>query len=276
MLTLSNTANTFSGGSTVNGGTLGISADGNLGSPASGVALNNGMLQLQGNTNFTLGSGRGISLAGSSSIDVVAGQSARSPATVSGNGTLMKTDGGMLSLTGSNNYSGGTVINGGSSQRPADDNLGAAGRSVTINNGTPAARRRHVPHPLVVGSGFPVLSVASGTLTETGLDRSRVRTMNALQITGPGTLLLTNLDNNFNGLVLEAGTLVNNDSTGSSLSGGQVTVTGGTLAGSGTFPQQVTLNAGGNLMAGSANAMGTMTLTTGLNSFKGPTRRLGR
>ena len=76
MLTLSNTANTFSGGLSVSGGTLGISADGNLGGPVSGVSLNNGTLLLGGSGSFTLASNRTISLAGSSSIDVVAGQTA--------------------------------------------------------------------------------------------------------------------------------------------------------------------------------------------------------
>ena len=46
------------GGSSVSGGTLAISADSNLGGVNSGVALNNGVLQFQGNTNFTLGGGR--------------------------------------------------------------------------------------------------------------------------------------------------------------------------------------------------------------------------
>ncbi len=105
-----------------------------------------------------------------------------------------------------------------------------------------------------------------GTLTENGTISGGA---SALQLTGTGTLVLTNPSNNFNGINLEAGTLVNNDATGSSLGGGPLTVTGGTLAGSGTFPQQVTMNSGGNLMAGSANAMGTMTLQAGLTLIQG-------
>ena len=151
MLTLSNTANTFSGGSSVGGGTLGISADGNLGGPASGVAFNNGTLQLQGNTNFTLGSSRAISLAGSSTINIVAGQSVAIAGAVSGN-TLTKTDGGMLSLTGANNYSGGTVINGGT-LAAANDSLGAAGGGVTINNATLQIGGGNRTAPLIVPFG---------------------------------------------------------------------------------------------------------------------------
>ncbi len=136
MLTLCNTANTFSGGSTVTSGTLSVSADANLGGPASGVALNNSMLLMTGSTNFTLGSGRAISLTGSSSLDVVSGQSAAIAGVLSGGGTLIKTDSGTLTLTNSNSYSGGTLIDGGILAVAGDSSLGASSGSVTINNGT--------------------------------------------------------------------------------------------------------------------------------------------
>ena len=193
------------------------------------------------------------------------GQSVAIAGVVSGT-TLTKTDGGMLSLTGANNYSGGTVINGGTLAAANDGSLGAAGGSVTINNATLQIGGGTSNRPLVVGSGYPALAVSGGTLTEGGVISGGA---SALQLTGSGTLVLTNPSNNFNGINLEAGTLLNNDSTGSSLGGGPLTVTGGTLAGSGTFPQQVTMNSGGNLMAGSANAMGTMTLQGGLTLIQG-------
>ena len=162
---------------------MGISADGNLGAPASGVALNNGMLQLQGSTNFTLGSGRGISLAGNSSIDVVPGQSATIAGTVSGGGTLTKTNAGTLYLTGNNTYSGGTVINSGTLAATSDANLGVPGTSVTINNGTLQLGGGTSTHPLVVGSGYPVLASPSGTLPWP--DRSAACNVTPWQRPGP-------------------------------------------------------------------------------------------
>jgi fibronectin-binding autotransporter adhesin len=267
LLTLGNTANTFSRGVSVSGGTLGISADGNLGGPASGVALNNGTLLLGGSTSFTLGSGRAISLAGNSSIDVVAGQSATIAGTLSG-GTLTKTDGGMLYLTGSNTYGGGTVVNGGTLAAAFDSSLGASGAGITINNATLQLASGTSNRNLLLGSGFPALSVASGALTEAGLVSGG---SNALTKTGPGTLALTNASNNFSGILLQAGGLLNNDATGDSLAGGngQVVVTGGTLMGSGTFVQPVTVMAGGDIMAGDASTMGVMTLQNGLNLVQG-------
>ena len=169
MLTLCNTANTFSGGSTVTSGTLSVSANANLGGPASGVALNNSMLLMTGSTNFTLGSGRAISLTGSSSLDVVSGQSAAIAGVLSGGGTLIKTDSGTLTLTNSNSYSGGTLIDGGILAVAGDSSLGESSGSVTINNGTLELGGGTSTRALVLGSGFPTLQVDSGACTEAGL-----------------------------------------------------------------------------------------------------------
>ena len=187
----------------MSGGTLGISADGNLGGPTSSVSLNNGTLLVGGSGSFTLASGRAISLTGSSAIDVVSGQSVTLAGVVSG-GTLTKTDNGTLSLTNAgNNYSGGTVINGGI-LAASDSSLGApaaASRSTTVHSRSGSGPSNR---DLTLGNGFPALQVASGTCTENGL----ISGSNALAKTGPGTLLLTNASNSFSTLNLEAGTLL--------------------------------------------------------------------
>ncbi|MGO9109296.1 MAG: beta strand repeat-containing protein [Thermoguttaceae bacterium] len=272
-LTLCNTANTFSGGSTVSGGTLGISADGNLGGPASGVSLDDGTLLLGGSGNFTVASGRGISLTGSSAIGVVSGQSATIAGVVSG-GTLTMTEGGTLSLTNTkNSYSGGTVINGGTLAVANDSSLGAPGGSVTINNGTFQVSGGASNRNLNLGS-FPILQVAAGTYTEAGLvSDSTSNVLGALIKTGPGTLMLTNTNNSFsNGITVQAGTLLVNDPTGLALGSGSITVSGGSLAGSGTIQPAVTMSSG-NLMAGDSNTMGTLTFQNGLTikNYEGQT-----
>ncbi len=268
LLTLSNSANTYSGGTTVSG-TLSVAADGNLGASGGSVALTGGVLQAT--SGLTLNSSRAIALSGNAGIDVVAGQAMTVAGVVSGGGTLTKTDGGTLWLTGANTYSGGTVINGGTLAAAGDGCLGASGGSVTINNGTLQVGPGTSTRPLVVGSGYPALAVASGTLTEAGLVGASSANVNALAKTGAGTLVFTNINNNFNGLNLEAGTLLVNDPTGLALGQGNglLSVSGGTLMGTGTILQPVTMNYGGDLMAGSANSMGTMTFQSGLKLNQG-------
>ena len=71
LLTLSNTANTYSGGTSISaGGTLSVSADANLGSGS--VSINGGMLQAT--SGFTSNAGRSFALGGAAALDVVSGQ----------------------------------------------------------------------------------------------------------------------------------------------------------------------------------------------------------
>src|SRR3546814_18376801 len=53
-------ANAYTGGTAINGGTLRISNDGNLGAGAGGLSFNAGTIQ----TTATMSSGRAVSLAG--------------------------------------------------------------------------------------------------------------------------------------------------------------------------------------------------------------------
>jgi len=269
LLTVSNPVNAYSGGTSVSG-TLSISADGNLGSPSSGVTLNNGTLQLNG--NFTVGSGRAISLAGSSAFDVPAGQSAMIAGVISdglqGSAALTKTDDGGLSLTGANTYSGGTVINGGTLAVANDAALGATGGGVTINNGTLQVSGGTISHDMSFAGPSLYLSVTQGTCTLAGV----MSGTSALVKTGPGTLVLANPNNSagLNGIVVTGGTLLSDDQTGSSLGSGtagiQVTAGGG-LAGTAQVFQNVTLS--GHLMAGDSNAMGMLTFQNGLTLTQG-------
>ena len=110
-LTLANAANAYSGGTSVNGGQLNVSSDGNFGtvptSPATNLTLTGGTLQATG--GFTLNANRNVAIASNPTFDVVAGQSLTVAGIVAGNGGLTKTDGGTLVLLGSNTYQGGTT-----------------------------------------------------------------------------------------------------------------------------------------------------------------------
>ena len=120
-LVLANSGNTYSGTTTVNGGALSISADGNLGTSTS-VVLNNSTLQLAGSpgSSFTVASTRGLAIGpssgtGGATLNVpTAGTTETIAGAIANDGTsisaLTKTGPGTLILSGTNTYTGGTYI----------------------------------------------------------------------------------------------------------------------------------------------------------------------
>lgn len=109
-LVLSNTANSYSGGTAVTGGsTLSIAADSVLGTGAVtlGDTTTTGTLAL----TSSLSAARAFTLAaGGGTIDTATGTTATFSGIVSGNGGLAKTGAGTLILSGVNTYSGGTTV----------------------------------------------------------------------------------------------------------------------------------------------------------------------
>jgi hypothetical protein len=119
-------ANTYTGGTVLNAGTVSVSADNNLGSPVGSITFNGGVLQVTG-TSFTSTSRVINWAANGGGFDIADPANAFSVAqTLSGGGPLSKLGSGTLVLLGSDNYSGGTTIAGGVLQ------LGNGGTSGSI------------------------------------------------------------------------------------------------------------------------------------------------
>jgi RHS repeat-associated protein len=107
---LSGANNSYSGGTTVSAGAIGVASDGNLGNGLGVLTLNGGTLEFTA-TQVTVS--RDIILGnGGGTID--SDNSPKVSGVISGGGSLTESGGGTLILTGTNSYSGGTTISSGS------------------------------------------------------------------------------------------------------------------------------------------------------------------
>jgi fibronectin-binding autotransporter adhesin len=267
----------FTSKTSVTGGTLSVSADNNLGAaPGAAVAdqltLDGGTLQAT--ESFTLAANRGVTLgAADGTISTDSGKTL----TVSGviNGTsgadLTKSGTGTLVLSGSNTYTGNTMVNAGTLQ-VGDGTSGsiatasvvsvASGASLAVNLANSGTLASNISNDGTVAAVGPNTNVISGAISGSG---------NFAQ-SGSGSTILSG-SNSYNGT-----TTVSNGQlhlTGS-LAGGDVKVgeSGGSLpsnaailSGNGTIGGMVTIGDGGVgiLRPGSAAGSddnGTLTITT--------------
>jgi fibronectin-binding autotransporter adhesin len=237
-----NGANTYTGGTAINGGVLQVSNDGNLGAASGGLTFNGGTLRL--GASFDPNTGRAITLnAPGGTIDTQTFQSTVSQA-IAGAGSLTKTGAGTLTLTNANNYSGGTTISAGTLQIGNGGTSGFIFGDVT-NNGTLAFNRSDT-------MTFP------GVISGTG----------AVQQNGTGTTVLLSDSNYSGGTTISAGTLqLGNGGTSGSIIG-DVT-NNGTLA----FNRSSAFTFGGVISgAGAIQQIGSgVTTLTGTNSYTGTT-----
>ena len=159
-------ANTYTRGTAVNGGTLQVSADNNLGAAAGGLSFDSGTLAVTG-SGFA--SARATTLnAGGGIFDIAPAATLTMSGVIGGTGSLTKTDAGTLILPGANSYAGGTMISAGTLQL---GNGGASGSIVgdVTNNGILAFKRSDTLAfgGAISGSGA-LVQMGSGTTVLTG------------------------------------------------------------------------------------------------------------
>ncbi|QDU26773.1 Hemolysin, chromosomal [Anatilimnocola aggregata] len=146
--TLSNAANTYSGTTTINGGILSVSSDGNLGAAPGAatpgkIVINGGTLQAAG--TFTLDPNRGIAVgsptgSAAGTIEVTGTNTLTYAGIIADNGTgadsFAKSGTGTQTLLGSNSYSGGTTISAGTLQVGNGGTAGVLGSGAVTNDAT--------------------------------------------------------------------------------------------------------------------------------------------
>ncbi len=204
--------NTYTGNTTVTAGTLRAGATGVFSSLSRHTIDAGSTLDLD-NYDQTLGglSGSGSIVLGSAGLSVIQSSSGSTySGAISGSGSLTKLGNSLLTLTGSNSYSGNTTVSAGILE------LGDGGTSGSLGSGN-----------LTINSLFWVNR--SDALTLAG----DISGSGTLQQRGSGTLTLTG-NNSFRNLNLAAGTLTlgSAGALGSRFLGsssGQITFNGGTL-----------------------------------------------
>ena len=286
-------ANNYSGGTTVNGGVLSISADANVGavpgSPVTNVVLNGG--DLLGNGTLVLNANRGIGIgltnggAGATAlIDAASGQTFELDGVIASAGnagtenltvnSIAPTPGTVV-LGGANTFNGTTVISNGTLQ--LNNALALQGSALNYNsgallfgNGITAATLAGLAgtnsaQNLVLNNGSSGVALTvggnnastiySGGLTDAGLSGSLIKA-------GAGTLTLT-ANNSFGAATVNAGSLVMN---GTNILSGATTINSG---GNSMLTVSGGLLAGTTLTMNSANSSLGFLLSGGTASFSG-------
>jgi outer membrane autotransporter protein len=282
-LTLSG-INTYSGGTAINGGTLAVSADNNLGAAAGGLAFGGGTLQF--NAGFT--TNRAITLnAGGGTFDTN-GNNVTLGATIGGTGGLTKSGAGTLSLSGDNTYAGVTTISAGTLRLGIGGSSGSVAGDIVNNSALQIVRSDVFTFGRVI-SGTGLLSQVGGTTILTGNNTytggtfistgtlqlgnggtsgSIIGNVSISPVFGSGTLAINRSDAyTFNGEISGLGGLAQIGTGTTTLTAintytGATTVNAGTLIVNGSIASSaVTVNAGATLAG--VGTVGATTINNG-------------
>jgi autotransporter-associated beta strand protein len=173
-LTLANASNSYSGGTTINAGTVSFTDNLHLGAVGSTVTIDGGTLN-DANTSTQVtwthptvigSSGGTLHLSGTGTP--TAGKLNINSNLISGSGTLTKTGGSVLKLSVAQSFSGNWIVDGGVVEVGNSGSLGSG--SVTLNNTAEltVTAGQTVANNLTLNTGSSLSPLGAGTATYSG------------------------------------------------------------------------------------------------------------
>ena len=242
-------ANTYSGGTLINSGTLAVSNDAALGASGGGLTLTNGS-SFEASGTFTLNN-RPVALqTGGGNVNVDSSYTLTVTNPITGTGGLTVNGAGTLVLGGTNSFSGGTVVNNGLLQQSVSGALPIGG-AVTINGGAVDLAGYGATIGTLSGTGGSITNGGGLTVTQgiTGTYSGVIAGGGALTKAGGSTLTLAGANSYSGGTIINNGTLaVSNDLALGAAGGGLTLTNAGIFEASGTITlngRAITLQAGG-------------------------------
>ena len=288
-----NGKNTYSGNTLIDGGTLSVSDDDNLGKAGGLEFSSSGTLRLTASFDSSrniilhgIGDGGAIENSGST-ITTFSGL-------ISGSGNLIKQGSGMLVLANTNNtYGGDTYIEGGTLSISSDGSLGDASsvRGLHFEHSSKLLLTADVTSSRVI----TFHDISGGTIETAASTKStfsnQITGQGALTKAGAGVLVLDGFNNNYEGTIINDGILQVSSDANLGASNGGLTFNGGMLYTTGVLDtgRSIKLNSDGTIkgangkavtLSGAITGTGKLTLDggdgvefslTGVNSYSGGT-----
>ncbi|MCF7647456.1 autotransporter-associated beta strand repeat-containing protein, partial [Pseudochrobactrum asaccharolyticum] len=158
-------ANTYAGGTAINGGVVAVGADANLGAATGALSFDGGTLRTTAGLNMNRAT---VLNAGGGIFDVATGTLAQAGA-ISGAGALSKTGTGTLTLSGINTYTGTTMVTAGTLMINGNQ-TGATGQT-TVQSGATLGGRGTIGGDVSIAAGAtlaPSSETTPSTLTING------------------------------------------------------------------------------------------------------------
>ncbi len=257
VLTLTNT-NSYSGGTTLVGGTLSIATSANIGGSGSQINFAGGTLRVTGTGLANLDNHNVNWSSFDGGIDVAqAGHTFSISQTLDGSGTFTKQGSGTLVMSAANNH-GGTVAAGGVLSVLDDTRLGAASAPLGLAGGTlrftTSGASDVARATTLTGASTIDVQAASGVITMS----HEITGAGSITKAGAGTLILGAANTHTGGTTIAAGTLRITDPL--ALQNSTVTLSGGTLD-----LNNLAASVGGLAGTGSVDLLGTVLTLGGSN-----------
>ncbi len=263
-LTLTNT-NSYTGGTTIGGGTLRIGFS-NILAATGGVALTGGTFDLDGHAQTVgalSGTGGAVALGDGGELTVNQSGNTSYAGAIGGNGSLIKTGSGALTLSGTSNYSGGTTVSGGtlvgttsSLQGSIVNNAAVVFDQATL--GTYAGNMSGSGTLTKTGSGILVLSGSNsyggGTIVSGGTLAGTTASLRGDILNDAAVVFDQGIDGTYAGAMTGSGTLTK-------IGSGTLTLTGANAYGGGTMIGGGVISVASNASLGAAS--GSLTFDGG-------------